>query len=176
MDVHHVEPDTHGRYQVEECFFAEELPAEHPVGTVGKPACVIEREGCHIISASVCCCHGFARAFRSLRYHEVEINPCHELLVLGTDIEMETGVDGTIKFFVFQSCSWVIEGCVRARAFECTCYKSGIVDIFLESGHHATDIGTEGNETADVVLVIETGVGSGRMGRKRKNAEHHCHA
>ena len=54
---------------------------------------------CGRISARVCHHHGRSWTFGCLRYHEVEVYPCQELLVLSADIELESGIK-LVELFV----------------------------------------------------------------------------
>ena len=174
VDVHHVETDTHGRNQVEECVFAQGLPTEHPFGTVGEPAGVIER-GRNRVAACVRGDHVGLWTFRGLRNHEVEVYPSQELLVLGTDIEVESGIE-LVELFVIVLCGPVEKRCIGPGwRLERAGRERDIIDIVVESGHHAAEVSTEGNETTDVVLVVKTFVGCGRIGSKCENTKHRCH-
>ena len=137
MDIHHVEANTYGRNQVEERVFAENLPAEHPVGTVAEPACIIEGKFYRITA----CIYGRdrrRRAFRNLRQHEVEVDPGHELLVLCTDIELESWIE-LVELAVFGGLGRLVDGGVRSVS-ERAVGKCNVVNVVVESREHATEI------------------------------------
>ena len=161
MDVQQVKADAHGRNQVEECVFAESFPAEHPIDTVVKPACVVEREG-GILSVFV---HGgcFVRwSFGNLRNCKVDIEPGQELLVLRTNVEVEAGVV-LVELAVFGVGGKTVDGRVPS-VFQCTPVDSlecKRVDVPVEVVEHATKITAKGDEATDVFLVVKSFFGSG---------------
>lgn len=161
VDVQQVEADAHGRNQVEECVFAEGFPAEHPIDTVVKPACVVEREG-GILSVFI---HGgrfVRRSFGNLRNCKVDVEPGQELLVLRTNVEVEAGVV-LVEFAVFGVGGKAVDGrvpfvlqCSPVESFECQ-----RVDVPVEVVEHATEVSAEGDEATDVFLVVKSFFGSG---------------
>lgn len=182
MEVDEVHAEADGWDKVENRVLVEEFPAKHPVDAVGIPFDIVQGIFLFVDVDDVPAFivdWGFARegiraAFGHLRKHEVEAEPCKELLVLGTDVYMHPeeivfelgvlevslvvdGIQDFVSFFVrsrdFLDVPAVIEG-------------HG-VDVVLEFAAHAV-VGTAyGNKTADMVFFIEAGfhVGEGACGK-----------
>ena len=171
MEVDEVEANTDGRNHVEEIVFAEKLPTEHPVCTVREPFNVVQALNvclgrCIGVLAFDGSRVGVRLAFRNLVGHEVDVEPSQELLVLGADNEVQAEV--VVVKLVVVVISVILgkdgigfAGGVRSYSLGhvAVICKGNVIDVLLEFAAHATEVCTNGNKTADVFLVVETGFG-----------------
>lgn len=165
MHVDDVETDTDRWNQVEERVFAKDFPAEHPFCAVAEPACVVKREYGGLCAGFVRGHVGGAWTFGNLGRHEVEVNPSEELLVLRTDVDVQSWIE-PVEFRVFGGTG--IDGiCAVARDYVAASAQNHRVDVVAEVAAHTSEVSADGDEPLDMVLVVKAGGGFGRgVGRK----------
>lgn len=167
VEVDEVEAEAHRRNQVDEGVFAKELPAEHPVGAVAEPAHVVEGE-LHGIAVSARVHVRGARTFGHLGGHEVHVDPGEELLVLGTDVHVESDIV-VVELAVFEfPCVGGLGGVgVACGSHVSAVHEGGAVHVGVEIFEHSAEIAAKRNEAANLVLFIELlfGVGKGACGK-----------
>ena len=167
MDIHQAEAKADRGNQVDEGIFAKEFPTEHPVGAVGEPFHVVQREGRGFDGL------GVARdvyrvvgggALGYLRRHEVDVEPGQELLVLGTDVHVHPEVV-VVELLVVQASAACFGNGIDVRSFfvgldhldevgaVVPCDRVHVVGEFLA---HAAVVGTDRDEPADVVLFVNS--------------------
>lgn len=165
VEIDEVKTETNGGNQVDESILAKELPAEHPVCTVGKPAHVVQRElhgGRAVFGGG-----GIRRtgAFRCLGRHEVDVEPGEELLVLGTDVHVHAEVV-VVEGFVLQIAG--ILGAVARRVLVVAVQEGRLVHVLLVLREHAAVVGADRDKSTNVFLLIEARFGI-RKGARRKS-------
>ena len=153
VEVDKVEAEADSRNQVDGHVFAEELPAEHPVGAVAEPADIVQREldrGAALGGGAI----GGMRTFGNLGGHEVDVEPGEELLVLGTDVQVEAQVVvvelGVVDLAGVEFRGVAVVDNVVAVA------EGDLVHVVAEFLEHAAVVATERNESTDVVLFVES--------------------
>ena len=173
VEVDDVEAEADRGDQVDEGVLAEELPAEHPVGAVGEPFNIVEGRvdllGRGVIgdvgTCAYACRIGICRAFGGLHRHKVDVEPGEELLVLGTDVHVQSEVV-VIELVVARQRTGVGERrvdpggvlhvVVRCFSLVAPVLESHGVHVALEFATHAAVVRANRNEPADVVLFVKT--------------------
>ena len=154
VEVDEVEAEACCRDEVDERMFAEELPCEHPVHAVREPLDIVQGHLFGVTGRFACYVVGLGGAFGNLGRHEVDVEPGEELLVLRTDVQVESDVPVVERGVLYGArVIFGLAGTVLhhvARVEPC----DG-VHVVVETFEHPAVVCADGDEPADVVLFVE---------------------
>ena len=155
VEVHEVEAEAHGRDEVDERVLAEEFPCEHPVHAVREPLDVVQGHLFGVAGRLACYVVSFGGAFRNLGRSQVDVEPGEELLVLRTDVQVQPDIP-VVERGILQ-CAGIAFGRARAVLYHVARIDSrNGVHVVVETVEHAAVVSAEGDEPADMVLLVET--------------------